>query len=41
MEEKIHVCPLPGTECDHDGGCDTCPHTTKECGAKDEEEVQS
>lgn len=19
-------CPLPGYECDHDGGCDTCPH---------------
>ena len=19
-------CPLPGDECDHDGGCDTCPH---------------
>jgi hypothetical protein len=20
------LCPLPGDECDHDGGCDSCPH---------------
>lgn len=29
-------CPLPGDECDHDGGCDTCPHAVK-----NEEEGQS
>lgn len=36
MDEKIYTCPLPGDECDHDGGCDTCPHAIK-----DEEEGQS
>lgn len=29
-------CPLPGDACDHNGGCDTCPHAVK-----NEEEGQS
>ena len=25
MVAQESMCPLPGQECDHDGGCDSCP----------------